>query len=76
MTVSELIAELQEFDGNMPVANIDTYNYVVPIDCVEVCERAGKKFVRVYWRIVSFKRNLRHVRDVLNVNWYKYIKYC
>ena len=48
MTVYELIAELQEFDGNMPVANIDTYNYVVPIDCVEEFERAGKKFVRVY----------------------------
>ena len=48
MTVYELIAELQEFDGNTPVANIDTYNYVVPIDHVEEFERAGKKFVRVY----------------------------
>ena len=48
MTVSELIAELQEFDSNMQVAKIDTYNYVVSIDHVEELERAGKKFVRVY----------------------------
>ena len=48
MTVSELIAELQEFDGNMQVAKIDTYNYIVSIDHAEEFERAGKKFVRVY----------------------------
>ena len=47
MTVSELIAELQEFDGNMPVAKIDTYNYVVSIDHAEEFERAGNKFIRV-----------------------------
>jgi len=47
MTVSELIAELKEFNGNMQVTNIDTYNYVVEIDHVEEFERAGKKFVRV-----------------------------
>lgn len=47
MKVSELIAELQEFNGNMQVAKIDTYNYVVAIDHVEEFERAGKKFIRV-----------------------------
>lgn len=47
MTVSELIAALQEFDGNMQVAKIDTYNYVVAIDHVEEFERAGNKFIRV-----------------------------
>lgn len=47
MTVSELIAELKEFDGNMQVTNIDTYNYVVAIDHVEEFERAGNKFIRV-----------------------------
>ena len=48
MTASELIAELKEFDGNMQVVRIDTYNYVVSIDHAEEFERAGKKFVRVY----------------------------
>lgn len=48
MTVSELIADLQEFDGNTQVVMIDTYNYVVQIDHAEEFERAGKKFVRVY----------------------------
>lgn len=48
MTVSELIAELQEFEDDMQVAKIDTYNYVVPIDHAEEFECAGKKFVRVY----------------------------
>lgn len=48
MTVSELIAELQEFDGNMQVGKIDKYNYVWSINHAEEFERAGKKFVRVY----------------------------
>lgn len=48
MTVSELIADLQQYDKDMKVGRIDQYNYVTEIDEIGLFERGGKTFVRVY----------------------------
>ena len=66
MTVKELIEQLNNLDPNKEVVYVDEYNYIQPIIHVDTIERAGNNFVRLYWRIICFKRKLRHAGGILN----------
>ena len=66
MTVKELIEQLNNLDQNKEVVYVDDYNYVQPIIHVDMIERAGNNFIRLYWRIVCFKRKLMRAGGILN----------